>query len=319
MTTDTAVSQTTMRALVARPSAPHGLELGELDPPRPAPDEALVAVRAVSLNRGEARYLPRRREGTVHGWDVAGVVREGAADGSGPAKGARVVGLVDEGAWAELAAVPTDRLAELPQGVSFEAASTLPVAGLTALRALAVAGPLLGRRVLVTGAAGGVGRFAVQLAHHGGAHVTAVVASPERGEGLAELGAHEVIYELAAEGEPFDVILESVGGASLAAALDRVGLAGIVIAFGNSSGEPTTFNVAGFYNRRGARLYGLRVFHELDRHHSGARDLRFLAGEVAAGRLDPQVTLTASWRKAGPALEALIERRVRGKAVLTID
>jgi NADPH:quinone reductase len=319
MTTDTAVSQTTMQALVARPSAPHGLQLGEVDAPRPASGEALVAVRAVSLNRGEVRRLPQRQEGTVPGWDVAGVVRERAADGGGPAEGARVVGLVEEGAWAELVAVRTDRLAELPAGVSFEAASTLPVAGLTALRALAVAGPLLGRSVLVTGAAGGVGRFAVQLAHRGGAHVTGVVAGPERGEGLAELGADELIYELTPQGDPFEVILESVGGASLAAALDRVAPAGIVIAFGISSGEPTTFNVSGFYNKRGARLYGLRVFHELDRHHSGARDLRFLADEVAAGRLDPQVTLTASWREAGPALEALLKRRLRGKAVLTLD
>ena len=308
-----------MRALVARPSAPHGLELAEVDPPTPEPGEALVEVKAVSLNRGEARYLPRRQEGTVHGWDVAGVVRAPAADRSGPPEGARVVGLVDDGAWAELAALRTDRLAELPERVSFEAASTLPVAGLTAVRALAVAGPLLGRRVLITGASGGVGRLAVQLAHRGGAHVTAVAANPDRGEGLAELGADEVIHELDPEGERFDVILESVGGASLAAALARVAPAGIVIAFGISSGEPTTFNVAGFYNRRGARLYGLRVFDELDRHHSAASDLRFLAEEIAAGRLDPQVTLTASWREAGPALEALMERRVRGKAVLTID
>jgi NADPH:quinone reductase len=308
-----------MRALVARRSAPQGIELAEVDAPAPAPGEALVDVRAVSLNRGEARYLPRRQEGTVHGWDVAGVVRQPAADGSGPGEGARVVGLVDEGAWAERAAVRTDRLAELPDGVSFEDASTLPVAGLTAVRALAVGAPLLGRRVLVTGAAGGVGRIAVQLAHRGGAHVTGVARDPERAEGLTELGADEVIHELTAEGEPFDVLLESVGGASLGAALSRVAPAGIVIAFGISSGEPTTFDVSGFYNRRGARLYGLRVFDELDRHHSAVRDLRFLAEEVAAGRLDTQISLTKSWREAGLALEALVERRVKGKAVLTID
>jgi NADPH:quinone reductase-like Zn-dependent oxidoreductase len=149
--------------------------------------------------------------------------------------------------------------------------------------------------------------------------VTAVAASAERAEGLAELGADDVIHELTPEGEGFDVILESVGGPSLAAALGRVAPAGIVIAFGISSGEPTTFNVAGFYNRRGARLYGLRVFDELDRHKSAVRDLRFLAEEVAAGRLDPQITLRRSWRDAGEALEALLERRVRGKAVLTVD
>ena len=133
-----------MRALIARPSAAGGIELGEVEAPIPAPDDALVEVRAVSLNRGEARYLPNRQEGTVHGWDVAGVVRDAAADGSGPPAGARVVGLVDEGAWAELAAVPTRRLAELPDGVSFEDAATLPVAGLTAVRTLDVAAPVLG-------------------------------------------------------------------------------------------------------------------------------------------------------------------------------
>jgi NADPH2:quinone reductase len=308
-----------MRALVARPSAPHGIELAEVDAPAPALGQAVVEVKAASLNRGEARYLPRRQEGTVHGWDVAGVVRQPAADGSGPGEGARVVGLVAEGAWAELAAARTDRLAELPDGVSFEDASTLPVAGLTAVRALAVAGPLLGRRLLVTGAAGGVGRLAVQLAHRGGAHVTGVARDPERAEGLAQLGADEVIHDFTPEGDPFDVILESVGGASLAAALSRVAPAGIVVAFGASSGEPTTFDVSGFYNRRGARLYGLRVFDELDRHQSAVSDLRFLAGEVAAGRLDTGVSLVRSWREAGPALEALLERRVKGKAVLTID
>lgn len=308
-----------MRALVARPSAPHGVELGEVKDPQPRSDEALVAVRAVSLNRGEARYLPRRAEGTVHGWDVAGVVERAAGDGRGPGAGERVVGLVGEGAWAELAALPTARMAALPDAVSFEAASTLPVAGLTALRALELAGPLLGRRVLVTGAAGGVGRFAIQLAKRAGAHVSGVAATPERAQGLAELGVDDVISELTPEGDRFDVILESVGGASLEGALGRVAPWGTVVSFGNSSDEQTTFDVSSFYPRSGAKLYGLRVFDELERHRSGVRDLTFLAAEVAASRLDPQIGLTASWREAGPALEALIERRVRGKAVLTID
>jgi NADPH2:quinone reductase len=296
-----------MRALVADGS---GVSLQEAPDPQPAAGEALIEVRAVSLNRGEVRRLPARAEGTIPGWDVAGVLRP---------EGTRVVGLADAGAWAELAVVPTDRLAALPEEVSFEAASTLPVAGLTALRALEVGPPLLGRRVLVTGAAGGVGRFAIQLAHRAGAHVTGVVRNAERGAGLRELGADELITALEPDGDPFDLILESVGGASLGAALTRIGPNGTVVAFGASSPEPTTFDVSRFYGRGGARLYGLRVFDELARHRSGVRDLTLLVSELAAGRLDPQIDLTVSWREADTALTALIERRVAGKAVLTID
>ena len=306
-----------MRALVADRSAPSGVSLREAPDPEPGPDEALVEVRAVSLNRGEVRRLPLRTEGTIPGWDVAGVVRRAAADGSGPQEGTRVVGLADEGGWAEVAAVPTSRIAPLPDDVPFEAASTLPVAALTALRALEVGGPLLGRRVLITGASGGVGRFAVQLAHRAGAHVTGVIGSPERGEGLKDLGADELITELTPDGEQFDLILESVGGASLAAALSRVGWKGTVVAFGASSPEPTTFNISGFYNRGGPTLYGLRVFHELEFHGSGGRDLTFLAGELAAGRLDPQIGVTGSLWEPDEALNALMDRRVPGKAVLT--
>jgi NADPH:quinone reductase len=306
-----------MRALVADRSAPSGVSLREAPDAQPGPSEALIEVRAVSLNRGEVRRLPLRTEGTIPGWDVAGVVKNAAADGSGPAEGTRVVGLADEGGWAELAAAPTSRIAPLPDDVSFEAASTLPVAALTALRALEVGGPLLGRRVLITGASGGVGRFAIQLAHRAGAHVTGVIGSPERGEGLKQLGADELITELTPEGEHFDLILESVGGASLAAALARVGWKGTVVAFGASSPEPTTFDISGFYNRGGPTLYGLRVFHELEFHGSGVRDLTFLVGELQAGRLDPQIGVTGSLWEPDDALAALIDRRVPGKAVLT--
>jgi NADPH:quinone reductase len=304
-----------MRALVADRAATSGVSLREAPDPEPGPHEALIEVKAVSLNRGEVRRLPLRQEGTIPGWDVAGVVKRAAADG--PAEGTRVVGLADEGGWAELAVVPTSRVAPLPDDVSFEAASALPVAALTALRALEVGGALLGRRVLITGASGGVGRFAIQLAHRAGAHVTGVVGCPERGEGLKELGADDLITDFTPEGEHFDLILESVGGASLAAALGRVGWKGTVVAFGASSPEPTTFDISGFYNRGGPTLYGLRVFHELEFHGSGVRDLTFLVEELAAGRLDPQIGVTGRLWEPDDALQALIDRRVPGKAVLT--
>lgn len=296
-----------------------GVRLGEVAEPDPGPGEALVEVRAISLNRGEVRRLARQESGLVPGWDVAGVVTRAAEDGSGPGEGARVVGLVSSGAWAERAAVPTSALGELPDEVSFAAASVLPVAGLTALRTLRVAGMPLGKRVLVTGAAGGVGRLAVQLASRSGAHVTAVARDEQRAEGLRELGADELVSVLEPDGEPFDVVLESVGGASLAAALQRLRPEGIAVSFGDSSGEPCTFPASAIYRSPGARLYGFFIFSEVGRSGSAARDLELLARMVAEGELDPQIELETSWRDPAPALEALMDRRVRGKAVLTID
>jgi len=309
-----------MLALVANQSARGHASLSEVEEPCAAPDEALVEVRAFSLNRGEVNRLPSREEGFVAGWDLAGVVASPAADGSGPPEGARVVGLVNSGAWAQRAAVPTFTLAQLPESTSFTAAATLPVAGLTALRALRKGGLGLGRRVLVTGAGGGVGRFAVQLASRAGAHVTAVVGSPERGADLEQLGADEIVVGLEDDGPGFDLILESAGGASLAAAFARVTSGGTIVSYGNSSREPTTFDVSGFYGRAtGARLYAFLIFTELTREGSAAEDLRMLAELVAAGELDPQVSLETSWREPGAAMEALLEGRVAGKAVLHVD
>ena len=181
-----------MRAIVSTPRAPSPVTIQEIEPPRPAADEMLLEVRSFALNRGEIHLLEARPEWRP-GQDISGVVVEGAADGSGPPVGARVAAVVDEGGWSERVAVPTSRAGTLPDSVSFSAGASVGVAGLTALRALKVGGSLLGARVLVTGAAGGVGRFAVQLARLGGAEVTAIVGSPPRAAGLVELGAHRVV------------------------------------------------------------------------------------------------------------------------------
>jgi NADPH2:quinone reductase len=153
-----------MLTLRAAPGTDHLVELRNVPEPVPASNEALVRVRASSLNAGEARYAQRAPTDWRPGSDVSGEVVRAAADGSGPGEGTRVVGLVQNGAWAELAAVPTRWLARIPDTVSYSDAATLPIAGQVALRALAIGGLLLGKEVLVTGATGGVGQFAVQLA-----------------------------------------------------------------------------------------------------------------------------------------------------------
>src|SRR6201995_5243067 len=106
-----------MRALVSSATPPH-VELADVPDPQPLPFEALVSVRAISLNRGETRRLETLEPGTVTGWDLAGVVVRAAADGSGPPEGARVVGLVNPpGAWAQRVAVPTHLLGAIPDAV----------------------------------------------------------------------------------------------------------------------------------------------------------------------------------------------------------
>jgi len=307
-----------MRALVAAPGRPANLELREVDDPSPADGVAIVEVRASSLNRGECAALLTAEDGWRPGWDVAGVIAEPALDGSSPPAGTRVLAWVNGGGWAERVPVRSGHLAPIPDEVSFETASTLPVAGLTALGMLALGGALDGSSVAITGAAGGVGRFAVQLAHDAGARITAVVGSPEREKGLRELGADEVVVGLEPEGPAFDLILESAGGSSLAAALGRVSADGTVVTFGNSSNEATTFDARGFYRRGRPTLKGYFVTHELLEGRLGTAGLGELAGLVASGRLRVEIDLVAPWTEAASAVTALLERRVRGKAVLAV-
>ena len=307
-----------MRGLAAAPGAPGGIELREVEDATPADGIAVVEVRACSLNRGECTALLGAEDGWRPGWDVAGVVAEPAPDGSSPPSGTRVLAWVNGGGWAERVPVRSGHLAPIPDEISFEAASTLPVAGLTALGVLELGGPLEGSSVAITGAAGGVGRFAVQIAHDGGARVTAVVGSPERERGLRELGADEVVVGLEPEGRLFDLILESAGGPSLAAALGRVSADGTVVTFGNSSNEPTTFDARAFYRRGRPALKGYFVTHELLEGRLGTAELAELAGLVASGHLRVEVDLVVPWTEAASAVTALLERRVRGKAVLTL-
>jgi NADPH2:quinone reductase len=285
-----------MLAIVATADGPSWTERREVAPPAPAPNEALVAVRAFAVNRGELT-LVRRRDGWQPGQDVAGEVIQEAADGSGPAAGERVAGLAEWHGWAEQAAVPTHRLAAVPEGVDFVRAAALPMAGTTAANLVRGGGPLLGARVLITGASGGVGHIAVQLATLGGADVTAVRTAADAPEG------------------PFDLILESAGGASLDAALARVAPGGTVLIFGNSSREPSTLDFTAMFGHEEATIHSyFSARHEAD----AGRLLAMLLDLVAAARLHVEVGFEGSWDRLNEAMDGLSERRFAGKAVLTI-
>ncbi len=301
-----------MRALIVDGSAPGRVTIRDVPDPTAGPGEVLVDVRAFSLNRGEARALLTASEGHRPGWDFAGVVLAGV-DG-GPRAGARVVGIKAGGTWAEKVSIRSDWLAEIPDEVSFAQAAALPTAGLTGLRTLRLGPAILGRRVLITGASGGVGRFAVQLAHLGGAHVTALVGNPLRVAEIEALGGDEVTTDIELLRGRFDLIVDSVGGPLLGRLITMIDPSGTLVMFGNTSDEPTTFNVRDVYNDALVRLQGFELFYGMEPF---GRDLATLARLVAEGRLDPQVAGELPWGQLPEALDRLRARAAGGKLVLT--
>jgi NADPH:quinone reductase-like Zn-dependent oxidoreductase len=314
---------TTRRAVVVDPRVADRLALRKVELPPLASSEALVRVSAISLNLGEVRRaLTVADTGWRPGWDLAGVVERAAADGSGPKVGARVVGLVPSGGWSELVPVPTLSLAELPTAVSFAQAATLPVAGLTALYALAQGGFLLGKSVLITGASGGVGHLGCQLAREAGARVIASVRSAGRVELVKEAGAHEVTIgaDLASAATlgPYDLILESVGGRSLANALTMLAQDGTCVLYGVSESSEVSFEAQRFMRIGGANLYGLILFHEIKRRPA-SQGLTQLLRLVEDGRLRPAIEVEAPWTQIADMANRLYERKIAGKAVLHVE
>jgi len=304
-----------MLAVVNTPGGAVPVALQEVPEPQPAANEALVEVRAFSLNRGELRLFQLRPEGWRPGQDISGVVVQPAANGSGPKAGARVVALTDNAGWAERAAVQAHRMAVLPDNVLLEEAAALPVAGLTALRALRHGAPLLGKRVLISGAAGGVGHLATQIAARSGAHVTAVVGSAERGRHLR--GIEEIIEGIDKTPGLFAVILEAAGGASLAAAIAHIEAKGTIVVFGNSSGEPTPLSFRDFAEHPNARIQSFSYFTS-EAEERFAPDLALLVSLVAEGSLKPHL-VERSWRDLATIGPQLRDRRIPGKAVFRVD
>jgi NADPH:quinone reductase len=302
-----------MRALVTASDAPFGVALQDVPDPVPGPHEVLIDVAHSSLNFGDvssARSAGRKAP-AVFGWDASGVVAASAEDGSGPPVGSRVVSFGPRGAWAQRRAVPVGDVAVVPEKVDLGVAAALPVAGVAALRALRRSGSLLGRRVLITGASGGVGRFAVQLAALAGAHV---IASAGRGAGLADLGAQEVIPALDGVDsfDPVDVVVDNVGGSTLVRAWDLLAPGGVLQSIGGTSGEPSVFPPYGTVGPEKSLM-------AFEAGTDFGPDLAYLLDLVADGRLTVDVGWRGSWRNFDEGAQALVERRVSGKAVIDID
>ncbi|NVO32260.1 zinc-binding dehydrogenase [Hymenobacter sp. P5342] len=290
-----------MQAWVTDPQVSQGIALREVPIPVPGRGQALVAVRAISLNRGEVRDLRQQPAGTILGWDTAGVLLQPA--GEFPA-GTRVVAFGWRGGWAQYRAVNLNDLAVVPAEVELGVASTLPVAAGTAWRALQACGNVHGRRVLITGAAGGVGRFAVQLARLAGAHVVAQASTSARTAGLETLGAQEVVTTLPANLAPVDAVLECGGDDLLHAAAGLLKPTGLLVHISGSQAQLPTLAPSQYLR------FGLGT-------HLRA-DLERLLVLVAQGQLDTQIVWRRDWQRFPTAAELLLARHINGKAVLDL-
>jgi NADPH:quinone reductase len=279
-----------MRALVADPTASPALSLADVPEPAPGPGQLLLDMEAASVNRGEVRTAGKQPPGTVIGWDVAGSV---AALGEGVTTfdvGQRVVALSPSaGAFAERVVVPAESAAPLPAACDFVTAATLPVAGITAVGILRLAKAHAGDRVLITGAAGGVGHLAVQVALQAKATVIGQARSEERAATLRDLGAEALIHP--GDGSPvdgeYDVVLDGIGGPMVGPLLDATATNGRVVVYGNSADAESTFRVERFYS------------------------------QAASGALQVKVQATAPLADALPLIRDLYDRKVTGKVVIT--
>ncbi|MEV4873595.1 zinc-binding dehydrogenase [Streptomyces syringium] len=307
-----------MRALTPTGRPGRLAEITDVDAPRPAAHQALVRVRTFSLGRLDLLCLSTPGTRYRPGIDAVGHVERPAADGSGPAAGVRVVlHLPPGGAAAQLVAAPTARLTPVPAGVDSPAAAALPLAGLMARRLLTEAGPLTGRRLLVTGAGGGVGGLLAQLAVAGGAEVSAVVTERKPRQYLAALGVRVVHDVNSLPPGGFDIVLESVGGALGSTTSRALRTGGRILWFGQTGGEPLTLDFFGLLD--GGPSLTLRHFARSAAGETGdAREVADLLDLAAEGRLRVEIGHRGHWGETAAVLEDMAHGRLSGKAVLTV-
>jgi NADPH2:quinone reductase len=305
-----------MKALIPTETSGPLVAFAEIDEPQPLRDQALVAVEAFSINRGETFQLESPTAGWRPGKDVAGTVVRAADDGSGPVVGTRVVAHPPAAGWAERVAVSSLSIAALSDEVSFEEAAALPLAGLTALRLLRALGSISSRRILLTGASGGVGHYFVELAAAQGASVTVVTRSAERARRLRALGAVDALTDVS-EGEgQFDIGLDSVGGDLTGRVLTRLHADGTLVWFGQAGMVPPTLD---FFDWSGGTNATIRKFDYSDNPVPDAADLTTLVRLVENGHLHPELGLVENWSAANDAIESLLARQIRGNLVLRVQ
>lgn len=306
-----------MRALQATGNNDPLVRIGEVEIPIAQDNQLLVAVEVFSLNRPDFLWLAAPGSQWRPGIDFVGTVIEATRDGSGPATGSRVmVHSPAGGGGAEFALADSRQAVVLPAAIDSAVAAALPLAGLVALRLVREAAIQPQQRVLITGATGGVGHFAVELAVHAGAEVTALVRPGEDTRTLEQRGA-QIIHSLDEVQQPFEIILESIGGQTLTKALAKLSRRGTLLWFGAASGQPVQIDFFSFFPDRPGFTLKHFVYNEVPGDDAG--DLQQLLDLVAVGVLSPHLSRQESWEQTAEILKAIQLGTLAGKAVLKVS
>ncbi len=325
---------TTLAVVQDRYGSPDSLTLTRIPKPAPGAGEVLVRVHAASVNardwhimRGEPRlarlldpatFGPRGPRVSVRGTDVAGIVE---AVGEGVTRwklGDRVFG-EGTGTFAEHALARDTQLATIPSGVAFDLAAALPLAATTAALCINAADPVPGSTMLIIGASGGVGTFAIQLAKARQLHVTAVVSTRNR-EQAESLGADRVIdYTTDRVAGQYDVVVDLVGNRSLRELSTLVRPDGaLVLSGGGVSGHGRILGPLKLliWAQLSARRSGLRIL--LPQATPDADQLHRIADQVAAGEVTPMIDRRFPLEQAADAIRYLETEHARAKVVINL-
>jgi putative PIG3 family NAD(P)H quinone oxidoreductase len=309
-------------------------QLGECPDPVAGPGEVVLAVRAAALNRADllqlrGRYPPPAGESEVPGLEAAGEILAVGAGVTGWRVGERAAALLAGGGQAERVAVPVGQLLPVPAGWSLEEAAALPEAALTAWTNLKVEGRLrAGESVLITGATGGVGSFAVQLARALGARVLASGRDPKRLEPLRGLGADVLVpsgealpdfVRAATGGRGVDLVLDLVGGPEIARLLAALAFRGRLILVGLLAGSEAEMDL-GRILRQNLTVVGstLRGRDRAAKAELVAGFLAFAGGPLAERRLLPRIDRVFELADVAAAYAHLERGRPLGKVVLRV-
>ncbi len=318
-----------------RYGTPDVLRLVDAPVPTPGPGEVVVRVRAASINSKDwrtiaadpwmlklmLRGLRGPRDGLTPGSDFAGTVHSIGADVQGLASGNEVFGYVSSGTFAEYVRVPATSVAPKPQGLPFDDAAAVPLAGVTALRAVRdVAGVSPGQRVLINGASGGVGTFSVQIAKAlGAAHVTAVCSG--RNAALIRATGADATVDYAARdvtrlAEQFDVVIDIAGGLTLRG-IQRITRRGAIVAMTGGNGGRILGPLARIARwSMFGRLFGLRP--KLVTVAVERRDLDDLTALIDAEAIRPVIDETYPFSAIPDAMRYFATGHVRAKVVVTV-